>query len=79
MAMAGWLAVLTLLAVAMPVVLDLKQGERLRWKDLLCVLLAPYYLMLYTFVAVSAIFDEFVWERPSVFIRTEKTGNFAME
>jgi cellulose synthase/poly-beta-1,6-N-acetylglucosamine synthase-like glycosyltransferase len=72
-------AVLPAIAVMGPVVLDLNQGERFRWEDSICILLFPYYLTLYTFVAVSAIFDEFVLEKPSVFIRTEKTGSYFAE
>jgi cellulose synthase/poly-beta-1,6-N-acetylglucosamine synthase-like glycosyltransferase len=72
-------ATLPTLGVMGTVVLDLSQGERFRWEDVSFILLFPFYLTLYTIVAVSAILDEFILERPSVFIRTEKTGSFLAE
>lgn len=70
---------LTVLAVMGPVLLDKNQGERFRWEDTLCIILFPYYLVLYGIVAVSAILDEFILEKPSVFVRTEKSGGIRAE
>ncbi len=78
-ALAVVFAVVPVVMVTGPVLLDVIQGERFRWEDLFCIILFPYYLALYGIVAVSAILDEFVLEKPSVFIRTEKSGSTRAE
>lgn len=72
-------AAVPVMMVMGPVLLDLNQGERFRWEDTLCILLFPYYLTLYAIVGVSAILDEFILEKPSVFVRTEKSGSIMAE
>jgi cellulose synthase/poly-beta-1,6-N-acetylglucosamine synthase-like glycosyltransferase len=78
-ALAVVFAVVPVIMVTGPVLLDVIQGERFRWEDLFCIILFPYYLALYGIVAVSAILDEFILEKPSVFIRTEKSGSTRAE
>ena len=73
--LASALVVIPAMVVIGVLISDKSSGERFRSEDVSGIFFMPLYLIFYGIVSVSAIIDEFVLKKPSIFIHTEKSGN----
>ncbi|MHB8634148.1 MAG: glycosyltransferase family 2 protein [Thermoplasmatota archaeon] len=73
---AGWslYGLAPFLSVAAMLVQDWRDGVKHEWREVPAFLTITLYLMLQTFTFWSAFLDEYMLRRPSVYVKTAKTG-----
>ncbi len=69
------LATLTpLISVCSPWALDMRNGEKMRWNELPCLILIVPYTVMHSFVSWAAFIDEFIVRRKPEYVKTVRTG-----
>lgn len=72
----GWtvIGLTPFVAVLCTFLQDVRDGVRHDWRELPAALFIPFYLVMQTFTFWSAFLDEYFFVRPSVYVKTTKTG-----